>query len=76
MMKAEEQHPLTQLREVIFVVEASLTIRHVLQVYLALVAHAVDVCGAIRPGDACNAATRLCVPASNVHYLPNLPLPT
>ena len=66
----------TQLGQVFFVVEAALDIRHVLEVYLALVAHSVDVSGSIGPGHTGHAAARLCVPAANIHYLTNLTLPT
>lgn len=67
---------LTKFWKVIFIIEASLAICHIFQVYLALVAHSVNISGAIRPGDTGHAATRLVVPATNVHYLPNLTLPT
>lgn len=59
----------------VFVIEASLAVRHVFEVHLALVSHSVDIGGAIRPGDTGHAAAGLCVPATNVHYLPNLTLP-
>lgn len=67
--------PLTQFGQVVFVVEAPLAIRHVLEVNFALVSHAVDVGGAVGPGDAGHAAAGLSVPTANVHHLPNLSLP-
>lgn len=60
----------------VFVIEASLAIRHVFEVNFALVTHSINIGGAIRPGDTGHTATRLIVPATNVHYFSYLPLPT
>lgn len=59
----------------VFVIEASLAVRHVFEIYLALVSHSINIGGAIRPGDTGHTATRLGIPAANVHYLPHLTLP-
>lgn len=60
----------------VFVIEASLAIRHVFEVNFALVTHSINIGGAIRPGHTGHTATRLIVPATNVHYLSHFSLPT